>query len=110
MCSAAACSDSTGDFTSAACCGRQHSCLLAACLQCRDAGQLWQRQALCWSLAADPDCADKYFDHIGSLKVFVGTIMIGNQGLTVSQELCVFCMLPALQCVTTNCMLATTAV
>ena len=52
-------------------------------------------------LAADHDGADKYIE---AAKV------IGKQILTVSQELRVFCMLPTLQCVTTNCMLATTAV
>ena len=53
--------------------------------------------------AAEPDGADKYFEAAN---------VISKQVLTVSQalELCVFCMLPALQGVMTNCMLAATAV
>ena len=47
-------------------------------------------------LAADPDCADKYYE---------AAKLIGKQVLMVSQELPVFCTLPDLQCVTTNCML-----
>ena len=51
-------------------------------------------------LAADPHGADKYFE---AAKV------IGKQVLTVSQELCVFCMLPDLQCLRASCIPATTA-
>ena len=53
--------------------------------------------------AADPD---------GANKCVQAANVIGKQVLTVSQalELRVFCMLPALQGVMTNCMLATTAV
>ena len=44
--------------------------------------------------AADPGRADTYFE---AAKV------VGEQVLTVSQELPAFCMLPALQCVTASC-------